>query len=111
LAAATLLKEECRTQAIDSKVLPHVISGLSSKYTNIRLAACQCAKSLSRSVSHLRTSLMDSGVATPLVKVYIYIYISKITWNKKSYNMISYFSCYLMKHPLFKQQHVAHYVI
>ncbi|KAI8877562.1 ARM repeat-containing protein [Backusella circina FSU 941] len=69
LAAATLLKEECRTLAINSKVLPHVISGLSSKYTNIRLAACQCAKSLSRSVSHLRTSLMDAGIADPLVKL------------------------------------------
>ncbi|CAO3654505.1 unnamed protein product [Mucor hiemalis] len=69
IAAATLLKEECRTQAIEAKVLPHVISGLSSKQPNVRLAACQCAKSLSRSVSHLRTSLVDAGVAPPLIKL------------------------------------------
>ncbi len=63
------MKEECRTQAIEAKVLPHVISGLSSKQPNVRLAACQCAKSLSRSVSLLRTSLVDAGVAPPLIKV------------------------------------------
>jgi hypothetical protein len=69
IAAATLLKEECRTQAIEAKVLPHVISGLTSTQSNVRLAACQCTKSLSRSVSHLRTSLVDAGVAQPLIKV------------------------------------------
>ncbi|KAI8047176.1 armadillo-type protein [Gilbertella persicaria] len=69
IAAATLLKEECRTQAIEAKVLPHVISGLNSKHPNVRLAACQCAKSLSRSVSHLRTSLVDAGIAPPLIKL------------------------------------------
>lgn len=69
IAAATLLKEECRTQAIESKVLPHVISGLNSKQPNVRLAACQCTKSLSRSVSHLRTSLVDVDVAPPLIKL------------------------------------------
>jgi hypothetical protein len=71
IAAATLLKEECRTRAIEAKVLPHVISGLTSKQSNVRLAACQCAKSLSRSVSHLRTSLMDAGVVHPLIKASI----------------------------------------
>ncbi|KAL7309095.1 hypothetical protein PS15m_011217 [Mucor circinelloides] len=69
IAAATLLKEECRTQAIEAKVLPHVISGLTSKQQHVRLAACQAAKSLSRSVSHLRTSLVDAGVAPPLIKL------------------------------------------
>ncbi|KAI9472428.1 MAG: armadillo-type protein [Benjaminiella poitrasii] len=69
IAAATLLKEECRTQAIEAKILPHIISGLYSKQSNVRLAACQAAKSLSRSVSHLRTSLVDAGVAAPLIKL------------------------------------------
>ncbi|KAI7906460.1 armadillo-type protein [Cokeromyces recurvatus] len=69
IAAATLLKEECRTQAIEAKTLPHIISGLYSKYYNVRLAACQAVKSLSRSVSHLRTSLVDAGVAEPLIKL------------------------------------------
>ncbi|KAI8993144.1 armadillo-type protein [Pilobolus umbonatus] len=69
VAAATLLREECRTQAIEAKVLSHVIAGLNSKHPNVRLAACQCAKSLSRSVSHLRTNLVDAGIATPLIKL------------------------------------------
>ncbi|KAI7848792.1 armadillo-type protein [Circinella umbellata] len=69
IAAATLLKEECRSQAISSKVLPHVVTALQSKYPHVRLAACQCAKSLSRSVSNLRTSLVDAGVAAPLLKL------------------------------------------
>lgn len=71
IAAATLLKEECRTKAIEAKVLPHIISGLTSKQQHVRLAACQAAKSLSRSVSHLRTSLVDAGVAAPLIKVFV----------------------------------------
>ncbi|KAL0083405.1 armadillo-type protein [Phycomyces blakesleeanus] len=69
IAAATLAKEECRTQAIDQKVLPYVVQALQSEYPNVRLAACQCAKSLSRSVSNLRTSLVDAGIAVPLIKL------------------------------------------
>ncbi|ORZ19004.1 armadillo-type protein [Absidia repens] len=69
LAAATLLKEECRAQAIDNKILPHIVTALQSKYLNVRLAACQCAKSLSRSVSNLRTNLVDAGIAPPLIKL------------------------------------------
>ncbi|KAI9030106.1 armadillo-type protein [Phycomyces nitens] len=69
IAAATLAKEECRTQAIDQKVLPFVVSALQSEYPNVRLAACQCAKSLSRSVSNMRTSLVDAGIAVPLIKL------------------------------------------
>ncbi|KAI8984453.1 armadillo-type protein [Mycotypha africana] len=69
IGAATLAKEECRTQAIEAKVLPHMISGLTSKHPKTRLAACQVARSLSRSVSHLRTSLVDAGIAPPLIKL------------------------------------------
>ncbi|KAI7864822.1 armadillo-type protein [Spinellus fusiger] len=69
IAAATLTKEECRTQAIEAKVLSHVVSALQSDQTHVRLAACQCAKSLSRSVSNIRTSLVDAGIAGPLIKL------------------------------------------
>ncbi|ORX53932.1 ARM repeat-containing protein [Hesseltinella vesiculosa] len=69
LAAATLLKEECRSQAIEHKILPHVVAALQDEQPRVRLAACQCIKSLSRSVANLRTSLVDHGVATPLIKL------------------------------------------
>ncbi|ORZ01688.1 armadillo-type protein [Syncephalastrum racemosum] len=69
IAASTLMKEECRSQAISAKVLPHVVSALQSKQPHVRLAACQCAKSLSRSVSNLRTSLVDAGVTAPLLNL------------------------------------------
>lgn len=87
VAAATLLKEECRTQAIEAKVLPHVISGLTSKQSSVRLAACQCAKSLSRSVSHLRTSLVDAGVAQPLIKVRMF-YVCHIERSQYSLYLV-----------------------
>lgn len=69
LAAVCLLREECRTQAINSKILPHAVSALSNHNSAIRLAACQCIKSLSRSVRHLRTHLVDAGVISPLLKL------------------------------------------
>ncbi|KAM3583146.1 Armadillo repeat-containing protein 8 [Umbelopsis sp. WA50703] len=69
LAAVCLLREECRTQAINCKILPSTVSALSSTNPAIRLAACQCVKSLSRSVRHLRTHLVDAGVTGPLLKL------------------------------------------
>ncbi|CAO3662461.1 unnamed protein product [Umbelopsis vinacea] len=69
LAAVCLLREECRTQAINSKILPYAVGAMSSHNSAIRLAACQCIKSLSRSVRHLRTHLVDAGVISPLLKL------------------------------------------
>ncbi|KAI8892511.1 armadillo-type protein [Globomyces pollinis-pini] len=66
LASVTSMTEECRKQVIDLKLLPHIVQFLESKSKKLRIAACQCAKSLSRSVKHLRTSLMDVGIALPL---------------------------------------------
>lgn len=69
LGAACSLREECRKQVIDAKVLPVIVQCLESPLVGIRAAACQCTRSLSRSVKNLRTSLVDAGIATPLFKV------------------------------------------
>ena len=93
LAAVASLKDEYRKAIIDNGVVPFVIDSLKpSNYTvaspslskpqigetsrhqhptienpsAVILAACGAARGLSRSVSTLRTSLMDAGLASPL---------------------------------------------
>lgn len=93
IAAIASLKDEYRKAIIDSNVVPFVIESLkpmsiapptgsnlatpleeSSKNRksltgnprSVILAACGAARALSRSVSTLRTSLMDAGLAAPL---------------------------------------------
>jgi hypothetical protein len=69
ISAVTSLREENRRQALDSKILPRIKAALSSPFEGVRAAACQVTRSLSRSVKNLRTSLVDSGIAVPLVKL------------------------------------------
>ncbi|KAJ3038354.1 hypothetical protein HDV00_000775 [Rhizophlyctis rosea] len=66
IAAVCSLKEECRKQVIESKLLPHIVTSMSHPSTPVRAAACECTRSLSRSVKYLRTSLVDAGIAQPL---------------------------------------------
>lgn len=66
LSVIASLQEGCRKQVVDHKLLGPIVTALSSPNPGIRAAACRCCRSLSRSVKHLRTSLVDAGVAKPL---------------------------------------------
>ncbi|KAI1914746.1 hypothetical protein LOZ52_003871 [Ophidiomyces ophidiicola] len=81
LSALSLFKEEYRKAICDNGVISYVIDSLksyepgdpSSKVSSLEgnpvptlLAACAAARSLTRSVSVLRTSLIDAGVASPI---------------------------------------------
>ncbi|KAF8934070.1 hypothetical protein BGZ58_005957 [Dissophora ornata] len=69
LAAISQLKEDCRKQVVEAKVLPHIVAAMSHPSVGVRAAACQCTRSLSRSVMNLRTSLVDAGIETPLFQL------------------------------------------
>lgn len=69
IAAIASLREECRRTVIDAKILPKIVEAMSSTVVGIRAAACQCARSLSRSVKNLRTSLLDVDIARPLLRL------------------------------------------
>ena len=84
LAAMATAKDEYRKAIIDNGVVPFVIFSLTpytkdahhaekstsqapSNPTSVLLSACSAARALSRSVNTLRTSLIDAGLATPLL--------------------------------------------
>ncbi|KAF9432236.1 hypothetical protein BGZ76_011086 [Entomortierella beljakovae] len=69
LAAISQMKEDCRKQVIEAKVLPHIVAAMSHPSVGVRAAACQCTRSLSRSVKNLRTSLVDAGIEAPLFQL------------------------------------------
>ncbi|KAJ1343326.1 hypothetical protein BSLG_002352 [Batrachochytrium salamandrivorans] len=69
IANVCSLREECRRQVIDAKLLPHIVTALGHSSVSVRKNACKCARSLSRSVKTLRTSLMDVGLAPPLFEL------------------------------------------
>ncbi|KAG0378714.1 hypothetical protein BGX24_003000 [Mortierella sp. AD032] len=69
LAAISQLKEDCRKQVIEAKVLSHIVAAMSHPSVGVRAAACQCTRSLSRSVKNLRTSLVDAGIENPLFQL------------------------------------------
>ncbi|KAG0358941.1 hypothetical protein BGZ54_010209 [Gamsiella multidivaricata] len=69
LAAISQMKEDCRKQVIEAKVLPYIVTAMSHPSVGVRAAACQCTRSLSRSVKNLRTSLVDAGIETPLFQL------------------------------------------
>ena len=69
IAAITLFKDDYRKQVIETGLIPSIVAAMSSSVPGIRAAACQCTRSLSRSVCILRTNLVDAGIAIPLFKL------------------------------------------
>ncbi|KAI8349730.1 armadillo-type protein [Mortierella sp. GBAus27b] len=69
LAAISQMREECRRKVIDARVLPHIVRAMSHPSVGVRAAACQCTRSLSRSVKNLRTDLVDAGIELPLFEL------------------------------------------
>lgn len=66
VAAVSSLTEECRRKVVDFKLLPCITACLENSSSFIRIAACKCAKSLSRSARSLRTNLTAAGITLPL---------------------------------------------
>lgn len=70
LAALTFQHDEPRRKLIDTvqpPVLAMVVSSISYPALGVRVAACRLSRALSRSLSILRTSIVDAGVAPKLV--------------------------------------------
>lgn len=61
--------EDLRRKVVETKLLSHVISNLSSPFPNVRCAAAQCARSLSRSINIIKTALLDTDAATAFVQL------------------------------------------
>lgn len=72
LVALTYEQDSTRRMLVDMTapaVLPMVVPSLGAAALGIRVAACRLVRSLSRSVSILRTSLVDAGAATRLIAI------------------------------------------
>ena len=58
--------EDQRRKVLDQNLLPYIIAGLSSSFSNVRCAAAQCTRSLSRSINILKTAFLDTDAAPAL---------------------------------------------
>jgi hypothetical protein len=61
--------EELRRKVVENKLLPYIISSLTSPFPNVRCAAAQCARSLSRSINIIKTALLDTDAASAFVQL------------------------------------------
>ena len=69
VAAICAQEEYLRDQVINSRILHQLVPSLKSMDADVRAAACQCTRSLTRSLKNLRTVIVDIGVAAPLVSL------------------------------------------
>lgn len=72
LAALSFQRDDIRRRIVDHttpSLLPIIVSSLTASHLGVRIAACRLVRALSRSVSILRTSLVDAGVASKLLDI------------------------------------------
>ncbi|BFZ65059.1 hypothetical protein YB2330_006222 [Saitoella coloradoensis] len=68
VAALTLFKDDYRKEVSEKGFMPFIVTSLSSPNASVRAAACQCVRSMSRSVCILRTTLTDVALVPPMMK-------------------------------------------
>ncbi|KAI0672837.1 ARM repeat-containing protein [Trametes maxima] len=72
IAAISLFDLDIRTALTDDlRLLPAIQASLSNRYAGVRYAACQCVRALSRSVSALRTNIVDTGLGIAVFQVFM----------------------------------------
>jgi hypothetical protein len=54
---------------LETKLLPYIVTSLTSPFSNVRCAAAQCARSLSRSINLIKTALLDTNAASSFVEL------------------------------------------
>ncbi|KAJ1653418.1 hypothetical protein IWQ61_006448 [Dispira simplex] len=68
IAALCSQSEMCR-EKMAGRSLSAIVRALGHPHPNVRIAACQCIRSLSRSVKLLRTQLLEASVGEPLYRL------------------------------------------
>ncbi|GAX79437.1 hypothetical protein CEUSTIGMA_g6878.t1 [Chlamydomonas eustigma] len=58
-----------RKQLLEAKVMQHILRCLEAPETGVRAAAAKCVMALSRSISNLRSGVMESGVVAVLCRL------------------------------------------
>ena len=72
ISTLALFSDDIRRSITDTHLLlPIIASSISSRHVGTRYAACQCIRTLSRTVSVLRTNLVDSGVGMKVFEVVV----------------------------------------
>jgi hypothetical protein len=71
IATMAVKDDDVRREATDGlRLLPLLGAALGHRETGVRYAACQCVRSLGRSASVTRTSLVDSGLGNSLYQAF-----------------------------------------
>ena len=71
VAAISLFNDNIRSEVTDTLgLVPAIQVSLSHPHIGVRYAACQCVRSISRSVAVLRTNIVDSGIGLAAYRLF-----------------------------------------